>query len=612
MLGEVNNMDERKDLLELLNAYIEHIIKNFVKKNPLELNEDLCTSLKQKLDLIVENNRELVNLDLSLIRDICPSFSDWEYVTLDYYQTVLRDTEIELEKEDHKIFKKILDELLLGVNSYEEKINNFKSSVQDELNKLVNPYRSIVTKLENNLKLNSNDIQLVYNIIKQSNSDISNSIKMMRYMFNLSLGNNVLDKENNISNLDEDEEIEIIDEVNLTYDVLYDLFDKYGIDFRKFAEEERMEIQKYGNLSSIESILVKFKEYGVNISKYFNTRSSALKNIFLYSNSELVVNLFENFIKYGIIKNENGTMDISVLLERPSRFLSRKKKWARRKASGGEINGVDNVFGCNEDVLKNLEYFTNEGLYVASSYLKSATYFDLPHEKILETVKTFELYGIDKKYYLQTLSCFASSHAADTIDMFTELGYLDYLKNNMSRLLCVPTSPMFYKLARAKQLEVVPQRYGKMLDGNVTYDNREYLGVNKTNGSKVTEQFIFKFDGSEYLDQIIDRNENNKTNVVYEVHRELINLLDSNFLVIEENGAPDYRLYNIGGVLLSRMKFLRIYNTLCINGISRSLDTLLYALTKNSIITEEELDVIYDNVSNVYSKLQEKRGVRKK
>ena len=34
-------------------------------------------------------------------------------------------------------------------------------------------------------------------------------------------------------------------------------------------------------------------------------------------------------------------MDISVLLERPSRFLSRKKKWARRKTTGGEINNVD-------------------------------------------------------------------------------------------------------------------------------------------------------------------------------------------------------------------------------------------------------------------------------
>ena len=317
MLGEENNMEERKDLLELLNAYIEHIIKNYVKKNPLELNEDLCTRLKQKLDLIVENNRELVNLDLSLIRDICPSFSDWEYVTLDYYQTVLRDTEYEFLGDDHKIFKQIIDSLLLDVNSYEEKINNFKLSVQDELNKLVNPYTSIVTKLENNLKLNSNDIQLVYNIIKQSNSDISNSIKMMRYMFNLSLGNNLLDKENNDSYLEVDEQLVIINEVNLTYDSLYDLFDKYGIDFRKFSEEERMEIQKYGNLSNIENILVKFKEYGVNISKYFNTRSLALKNIFLYSNSELVVNLFDNFIKYGIIKNENGVMDISVLLERP-------------------------------------------------------------------------------------------------------------------------------------------------------------------------------------------------------------------------------------------------------------------------------------------------------
>ena len=57
------------------------------------------------------------------------------------------------------------------------------------------------------------------------------------------------------------------------------MFDKYGIDFRKFSEEERMEIQKYGNLSNIESILVKFQEYGVNISKYFNCNK--IKNILI-------------------------------------------------------------------------------------------------------------------------------------------------------------------------------------------------------------------------------------------------------------------------------------------------------------------------------------------
>ena len=79
-------MEHKKELLDLLNAYIDHIIKNYKKNNPLGLNEDLCLKLKKKVNMINSDSKELVQLNLSEINELFPSFGDWEMVSLDYYQ----------------------------------------------------------------------------------------------------------------------------------------------------------------------------------------------------------------------------------------------------------------------------------------------------------------------------------------------------------------------------------------------------------------------------------------------------------------------------------------------------------------------------------------------
>lgn len=607
-------MNEKRELIELLENYIKHIKKMFEKNNPLTLDEATCFYLSDSLDKINDNYKELINFDLSQIKKLFPSFNDWQIELLEYFQTIIRDTNFSLYDDDTKMLESVIINLQSRVEEYTKEINEFKSSNTRELEKLIKPYQNIINKLNNGNGLSSLDVQAVYTILKQSNKKTVDSIKIMRYLFNTSLKTDVLFKveENKEPEIVEEDEIEIIDTVNMSYETLRNLFIKYGLYFNKFSDEEQIQIQKFGNLARIEEIIKKFMLYGVKLSDYLDTRSAALVNIFLYSNASIVEDLLEKFTRYGIIRNENGILDIDVLLERPSRFINRRKKWAKRKPGENTIDNIEGVAGCYEDVMKNLEYFSNQGLYIPAAYVKSGCYFDLPHEHVLNVVKTFELYDIDKKYYLKTLSCFNTKHQADSIDLFIELGYLDYLKNNMSRILKVPTSPIFYKLSMANRLGITPQIYGKVMDGNITFDNREYLGIGRHNGAEVTNQYVFEFDGREYCDEIINSKVCNKINVVSEAQKSLISLLDKEYMVLDENGYPTYRLYDIGGVMLSRYKFLRIYNALIINGVRPSLNSILYSLTKNSIITKEEFDIVFENISNIYNELSSKRGVSRK
>ena len=49
-----------------------------------------------------------------------------------------------------------------------------------------------------------------------------------------------------------------------------------------------------------------------------------------------------------------------------------------------------------------------------------------------------------------------------------------------------------------------------------------------------------------------------------------------------------------------KKKFLRIYNALVKRNIDESEDLLIYSLTKNSIITQEQFDMIEAEVHKIY------------
>ena len=73
---------------------------------------------------------------------------------------------------------------------------------------------------------------------------------------------------------------------------------------------------------------------------------------------------------------------------------------------------------------------------------------------------------------------------------------------------------------------------------------------------------------------------------------------------LEENYKIDDLRYNFNGVIISRNKVLRNYELLIRHGQGGKFEALMYALTKNSILNEEEFNLVFDCAKKVL----EKRG----
>lgn len=590
-------MNEKGYLVELLEKYVVHVRKKYEEANPIKLNDTLCLYLYNSIKLLEKDYDNIISLDLLKVKELFPAYNLQEMRCLEYYQTIFRETNFELQADDIKIIKNIISNLKSNVDSYMENINQYKINRLSEINKLVNPYNLIIEKVKNSKNLNSNDIQEIYKVISISNININDSIKIMRYIFNESLNMKInLSEINNTSYFVDNNNFEI-KVTNLEVNDVVVLFNNYNLNFDMFNEDDKKDILKFGNLDRITTILDAFSKYGVNLSDYGSARSTAIKCILLYSNSSNVISLINKFKKYGIIVEKDNKLDISILLERPSRFINK---------TINKMKGVKGgVAGCYEDVLMNLEYFSNEGLDVGLIFAKSRGCFDIPHERILEIVNIFKLYGIDKMMYLKSLSCFTSKNQAEIIDLFIETGYFNYLKNNMSRIKQTTSSPIFYKLVMANRMGIVPKMYGKLMSSDITNDNKEYLGINKNNGKDIIGQYVFEFDNRENYDLIINSSDCNSIIVSSNIYSDLINLLDENY-------KKDDILYNINGVMLSRIKFLRLFNCLVTNGVDLNVNTIMYCLTKNSIINLEQFNIVYNDINKILKKINIKGLVRVK
>lgn len=177
-------MNIKDDLLELLNKYIIHITKNYNKKNPFNINDELCLYLKDMVNLCLDDYNNICNLEFEKIDELISDYNKQDLRMLEYYQVILRDTEFELGNDDFKILKKIVSRLNNNIDKYITNVNNIKIKRENDINELVEPYQIIVNKINDSNKLDLIDTKIIYDILKVSNLNINKSVEIMRYLFN--------------------------------------------------------------------------------------------------------------------------------------------------------------------------------------------------------------------------------------------------------------------------------------------------------------------------------------------------------------------------------------------------------------------------------------------
>ena len=244
-------------------------------------------------------------------------------------------------------------------------------------------------------------------------------------------------------------------------------------------------------------------------------------------------------------------------------------------------------------------------------------------------LEKFKLYGATKDNYFGTLSCFLGNNSLDIIDVFRELGHDKYLFKGGFSTTCrsVDNINMTLSLIKLYNMrgEIIyfrePDGYRKknyMLKGYISTlksgsmvgkilagDTRDMLDMGlivktsdiaftKRDGEKGVilselgrfenycnryyEENVTKYD--EY-DMVISDNENDNITSM-SLNNIYIRELDDAYKVSEH-------LYDIDGVMISRFKVLRVFETLLSNGLG-NLDGLFVAITRNSILTKDELE----------------------
>ena len=76
---------------------------------------------------------------------------------------------------------------------------------------------------------------------------------------------------------------------------------------------------------------------------------------------------------------------------------------------------------------------------------------------------------------------------------------------------------------------------------------------------------------------------------------------DSFIKRLEEMCKEDDYRYNFNGVIISRFKVLRYYETMIKKSIAGTVDSIMYAVCKDSILTEEQYKTIKNCVDKIFN-----------
>lgn len=563
------------------------------------MKEKLKEIITLKIETLKENSSKYMDIYkavLSVIDDISnlkafdlEKLSFLELVSEDFnrlifYKKLLSDGVYELELSDIEYIKNFFLSINIKVSSY----------IEDNL---INTYSNLLDKLDN-YEFNQNDIELICTLLREE-KDKGNDIDIISYMKHISLemieymrnDEDLVRKEKPIF-----EEVEELITTNLSTDDLIVLFTKYGIDYMNFNKESRELMEKYGKYDNIDKILDLFinKEH-INVGSYVKIKSKQLATIFIYSNYDLISNVFDKLKECGI----NIISNFKSIISAPSKFIPRKRRYLGQ--GDGILGDFNGEIGHNEDFLKNIHMFREVFKEInvddiSSAYEKCPSIFDLSYRHNKNALKQFDLYHVKPEYYLKALSSFRG-FPADAIDAFIESDYnnygtLEYLWENPSKFGLNPYSSIFYKLYMARKKgytkdQLFSSRGFKFYDSN-------FLDINNDNGSEIVEQYFP--DNPKFLEyeNAIKESDNSDTILIaFKPNKLIIDVLDEKYL---DNNV----CYIINGIRISRFKVQRFLNTLILNRFNIDKDALLYCVTKNSILNEEEYKVLEDEISKLF------------
>ena len=216
------------------------------------------------------------------------------------------------------------------------------------------------------------------------------------------------------------------------------------------------------------------------------------------------------------------------------------------------------------------------------------------------------MYGISLKKQDGTLrKGFSALNTLDILkklDIGIECGCYHYYQDNISKLTDSFLNLYRIKLARSQGIKdeeifkyyknidlgcYLPARFGK--------PSSQEFGISPADTFKMYNAVNYDSKNIEIYDRIIQNNDND---IISEIVKE-----DEWIKKLDEKYKQNELIYNFDGVIISRLKVLRYYQTLITDeSIKTTKDLLMYIITKNTMINQEEMNKISNCINRIIFK----------
>ncbi|MBQ8132242.1 MAG: hypothetical protein IJ193_07105 [Bacilli bacterium] len=496
------------------------------------------------------------------------------------YESTLR-----LSRKEKKLFREFLDQLYAFSKTLTHN-NDEKNKILEKIEK----YNGLLGRVDGKpYIISSEDRKLFDSLFRHHNNEKGKVllIELMNYeqkQFRYKKRHSKLRK---IFNIDEEDLIQI--------------FKKYDYRFKDLDDYYQFLLKKNGNLNTIDEVFSGLKDnlYPKVENPY------VLTSLLLGSNRLTIDNVTSFSLENKLIPK--SLLDISGALLIQTDFVD----------DGDEYSYM--IQGSSLDFMNNIVTLKNAGLSINYIYQECKSILTMPNALLKKNLDLFYKYGFSFDYKRKGVvdpspASLLSPNFAEICDAFIEvhpLG-LKYITDNLSNLRTVsnPDGLLFYNIYMSglnydEKLKDDPNNgpFRKVVeDGSDNYQlkamitrnmpgfkNQPYYGITEDNKKEITGTIEVPIPEKKKFDHIIEQN---LDFMIYEsiFNNPYIEAIDK---YLDVNNAL---IYNFKGIIISRLKVLRIYSILLKKGIEDNLDAFLYAITYHSILREEDYICIVDLV----------------
>lgn len=553
---------------------------NDKKKAVKEYNNHLDKNLSNKIE-VLENLRkdinEITKIEMSMLNEMVDSFQisdkdkDDMKKELDIIKALL--TLNQKEKTNYTLLPSQLTTIsafLDNLETYIEEKNIEKQAIDPEYKNIImitNKYKDLLYKIKDP---NTNELIMDVDTILQLFQDtkITEEEKQMILLTLIKYNQEVMyEKENNHQ------------KKRATIKELTAIFSRYGYSFSKLDKKYQDQLKKYGTLKNIEDVL------------------SIMQKLEFPKIDEKEEGLL--LVTYLIATNKDALEEVAAFAQERGINLTELKNLVCAFIANDYLYNNKHRIGRKDDFRKNISLLVEHGISIPAIINKGKDLLVISNDKLQKNLDWLECYGLYSTMQEESLlddfiTALKSQNIPEVIDLWLEnhqLG-LQYIKNNLSILASHMSNQaiLFYKLYKSEKENkndafrlTVSNGIKKLsLRKEMTHNNIDYQGIHdKESALTVTRHQKPIFAKEKEYEQAAKKSIYNKISDDIFTREEIISL--NRFSDLKET-----LLYDINGLKVSKLKVLRIYDALCKNNLGESLESLLYAICYNKIITKEE------------------------